>query len=342
MDIPNTRFIFLPKQPPSDGGRVMLAALSDIDLADRATRRFRELGYNPIPSRASGERKAPTVPYAEFWGEPGPDWWLDQPTGNVQVMCGARWDLAVIDLDGPMAIEVWRSLAMYRDVPLTWEVAHTPGAGRHLWFRLPPGTDACPSRDLWSMPAITHCKIELKADRSLIIAPPSRHLKTRRRYRWLPGRSPRVLARPAVLPRWLLDMPDCRPKAEPMPDPIFRNLKMARPNRGLKSMDRPAYYHSRDVRAAITDMASLAREWNVRLVGQPNAAGWIKCHSIFRPDLVPSGSFHVKSGYYTEPPGREKWSIFELGVIKGPYADWSEARDDLGLRYGASSAGRCG
>jgi len=84
--------------------------------------------------------------------------------------------LALADLE-----ERWGAL------PATLEV-RTGGHGRHLWF-------AC-DEELPS--AVLAPGLELKAERSVITAPPSVHA-TGRRYVWVPGRDPDELT-PATVP----------------------------------------------------------------------------------------------------------------------------------------------
>src|SRR4051812_14468511 len=102
--------------------------------ARRAAEWFRKQGYNPLPSDPS--HRHPLYSYARLRDEGVPAerfgrWRFSQ--GFLQVATGARWGLAVVDLDGPTAQLVWDGQSRYRGGPPTWEVS-TPSGGRHLWF----------------------------------------------------------------------------------------------------------------------------------------------------------------------------------------------------------------
>ena len=302
---------------------------SDEDRARKAMVFYRGMGFNPVPSR--DDKKAPRVPFAEHWTTVGPDWWIDVRTRNVQVMTGAAWRLMVVDLDGPMAIEVFRSWSMFRDLPPTWESAHTPEAGRHLWYRLPPGASECPSRFVWRLEGAKHAAVEILGDRKLVVAPPSIHVKTGHRYRWLPNRSPRTIRLPAFAPGWLLALPDISPPRDsPILSPITRPSTQY-----LTRVDRcGTRYRTDDVLAAIPDIRAMGETMGLHIVGNANANGWIPCHAFNRDDRTPSAGFNVRTGYYCEPHVVHL-SLFELAVEVGLYATWRDARDDMGRRFNA-------
>jgi Bifunctional DNA primase/polymerase, N-terminal/CHC2 zinc finger len=119
-------------------------------------------------------------------------WWQRWPDANVGVVTGRLSGIVVLDVDprhggGPAlgALEERQGA-----VPATVEV-RTGGNGRHLWFSC---DEELPS-------AVLAPGLELKAERCLVIAPPSVHA-TGHRYAWIPGRSPDQL-NPARVPGWL-------------------------------------------------------------------------------------------------------------------------------------------
>jgi len=116
-------------------------------------------------------------------------WWGRWPEANVGVVTGAVSDLAVIDVDPRHDGETTLyALETTRDrLPPTLE-SDTGGGGRHLWFTIPG--EAPPSADLGA-------GLELKAERGVIVAPPSRHYSGGL-YRW---REP--IHEPVPLPDWV-------------------------------------------------------------------------------------------------------------------------------------------
>jgi hypothetical protein len=308
---------------------------SDVALARRAGEWYCRRGYNPLPSRRDAKR--PPMTYAHLWEVPiKMSLWDHFPEPNVQVMTGRRWKLAVVDLDGEEAIETWRAMTSIFTVPRTWKSAHAPTTGGHIWFGLPEGMSSTSAgrKTLWEIPGEKHKKIELLGDRCLITAPPSRHVVTGRRYRWLKGHSPRDIPTPAPAPHWLLAMPDIReigkktaPEPELRPVPSFD-----RPRR--EGMG-PAW---RDVLATIPDFVALAELWGVRFASrEPNHAGWCACHCISRPDRHPSASFSPVSGAYWEPGLPKPISFFQLGVELGKYRDFHDAVMTLGEAFGVEA-----
>lgn len=120
------------------------------------------------------------------------EWWRRWPDANVGIVTGRVSGIVVLDVDprsggGPSlgALE-----ARWGELPATLEV-RTGGNGRHLWFA---SDQELPS-------AVLGPGLELKAQRSVIVAPPSVHA-TGQRYVWVPGSSPDEVA-PARIPGWL-------------------------------------------------------------------------------------------------------------------------------------------
>ena len=120
------------------------------------------------------------------------EWWRRWPNANIGIVTGRVSGIVAVDVDprsgGDSALrgleERWGAL------PATPEV-RIGGGGRHLWFSCNqelPSTILAPG-------------LELKAERSVVTAPPSVHA-TGHRYVWIPGRDPDELTS-ATVPRWL-------------------------------------------------------------------------------------------------------------------------------------------
>lgn len=306
----------------------MPTALADNDVA--AARRWADLyrlrGYQPLPSRPDAKR--PFTGYSQWWESPAPaDLWDRFPTTNVQVMTGRHWGLLVVDLDGPEAVAAWERLCPR--CPRTW-VSHSGGGGRHVWFSVPKGGPPLPKAVLWRPdPSQPRAKgepaVERLCDRSLVMAPPSVHPTTGRRYRWLAGRSPLDVPLPAPCPASVLRLAPVLP-----PRPATPFAVPAAPGSVSRRFAVPAA--AADVLAAVADKAGLARSWGLRIASRPNAAGWCQCHAVGREDRNPSASFHAETGRYWEPD-LGTVGLFELAARLGAYATWGDARDALAARY---------
>lgn len=120
------------------------------------------------------------------------EWWRRWPSANVGIVTGRVSGSAVLDVDprdgGDSALndleERWGPL------PITPQV-QSGGGGRHLWF----------SSDEVLASTLLAPGLELKAERSVVIAPPSVHASGHR-YVWVPARSPDDLPA-SPLPGWL-------------------------------------------------------------------------------------------------------------------------------------------
>jgi hypothetical protein len=329
-------------QPPSVAATSSVRAhsASDILMNRRWADVYRRRGYNPLPSRP--DEKRPFVRWSPFVDEPFPAEQFDRfETGSMQLLCGRRWGLVVIDLDGPEGIAHWPKMGPC--IPRTW-VTHSGGEGRHLWFSVPTGGPPIPSGRLWGIwePAARdgkgdwakHRSVEILGDRKLVMVPPSIHPTTGRRYRFLAGHSPKDVARPAPLPRWVLDLPRL---SAPRPEP--RTIAMPERVRMAPVGSPGGRYQWREVLDAVGDKIALARSWGLSFASErPNASGWCPVHAIDREDRNPSASFHVESGRYWEAEGGSI-GLFELGVRLGRYRDWRDAMADLGERFGVRRIG---
>lgn len=299
-------------------------------MAEHA-RKYRAMGYNPLPSRADVKRPAMKT-YSEWRDSGVPDWAIDKWWGdNIQVPTGVRWDLIVVDLDGPEAIGVWKCWTRRHGEPLTWRVERDPRVSRHLWFRAPEGLDRITTSVLWGVRKPgggweRGSKVELVGDGSLIIAPPSLHPRTGQEYRFAVG--PDDLFQPAILPAWLAVMAT---------RPEVAQCATLEPIRYAPSLPvRRRHYDKRAVMAAIPPEAKvvLAEQYGVRFASTtPNAAGWCPCYRD-ESDRHPSASFNVETGYWWAA-GVGRSSLLELSVRAGVYPDLCGAIDALGEFFGA-------
>lgn len=283
------------------------------------------MGWNPLPSLATEKR--PSICYSEYRTSPVPDWvfknW-DQP--NVQLICGARWGLAVVDIDGALAVQAWQSMTLHRPNPTTWCVL-TGSGGWHQYYTVPSKVHSLPSRTLWES-SERHSKVELLADKRLVVAPPSRHVESGNPYLFIRG--PRDQASPAMLPTWVMDLPAVGP-----PKVEWTQCRQAPP---VEPADLPeGHFDRRAVLAAIPDKVSLVRSWGLRVLDSgAGGSGWLKCHAVDREDARPSAGFNPATGYYCEPGANRRLGIFDLGVALGRFRDWKEACNCLGHQYGVA------
>lgn len=117
-------------------------------------------------------------------------WWHRWPDANVGVVTGKVSGVATIDVDprnrGEETISALQSTE--GDLPVTLE-SETGGGGKHLWFVMP--------NDYYLASVELGVGVELKAERGLIVAPPSRHASGGT-YSWLDYSTP-----PAPIPQWV-------------------------------------------------------------------------------------------------------------------------------------------
>jgi hypothetical protein len=119
-------------------------------------------------------------------------WWQRWPEANVGVATGRVSGVTVIDVDPRNNGDetLFELEASWGRLPQTLE-SRTGGGGRHLWYATNDGELA--SGDLGE-------GVELKAERGLIVAPPSRHASGGT-YRWLDPRED-----PVQIPVWVTDL----------------------------------------------------------------------------------------------------------------------------------------
>lgn len=293
----------------------------DVAICREMADLYRFRGFNPLPSRM--DEKRPMLKFADLWDRPLSKEEFERfATGNIQVMTGRHWGLLVVDLDGPEAVGEFASMG---SIPRTW-VSHSGGGGRHVWFSIPKVGRPLPKVFLWRGDG-KHEAIERLCDKSLVMAPPSIHPKTGRRYRWRDvASSPRGVGKPAPCPAWVLNL-------APVPAPGARA-----PSSGV---DRPGRDSAPriDWREAISrlDVPSLVRAWGLKTVGSPRSSGWLPCHAFGREDEHPSAAIHVESGYYVDSGSGERMSLFDLAAAMNAYGSREEAFKELGGRYGRTA-----
>lgn len=292
-----------------------------------AAQLYTSRGWNVLPCKP-GEKR-PSVRYSQWWTEKAPTDLVDRHECTAfQVMLGRHWRLIVIDLDGQAAVEWWES-NHGRRTPRTW-ITHSGGGGRHLWFRLPEHyARPLPKAVLWT-DGEKHSAAERLCDGSLIVAPPSVHPKTGRRYQFLSkAHSPLTLPMPAPAASWLLHIPTLTPTVAVQPVQV-ESIKVVPFSGRLPK--------TADIVAAIPDKIGLAKTWGVRFTGRKTSKGWHECHAISRPDDHPSAAVHCDGGYYYDQGSGSKLSLLDLAVTLGVYRDWREASTDLAERYGVRAS----
>lgn len=290
----------------------------DIALSREWAETYIDVGFNPLPSRPDAKR--PFCKFREFWESPAPLSLFDKfQTSNIQICCGRFWRLLVIDLDGLEAIREWHEFGNHYK---TWTV-ESGDNGKHLWFRLPQNYHKpLPKAFLWKSKD-GKSAIERICDRSLIMAPPSIHPKTGRRYVFAPRLGPKSCGI-ANCPQWILDLkPLESPRAVP-PLPQIQTTRRA------STAPRGRRYDANAVLDAIPDKIALARAWGVRIAGGAGRNGWVPCHAIDREDRNPSAAVHNTSGVYVDLGSGTKLSFIGLGIALGAFSDFQDAIQQLG------------
>ena len=307
--------------------------MDKVQRAARCANAYRAFGFNPLPSRE--DVKGPALSgYKDYWDKPCPEDVYDtHATGNIQLVCGARWGLAVVDLDGVLAIERWEDLCQGKPNPDTWTVV-TGSGGRHLYYRVPVGVEKVESRRVWGLWDVAqscwhkHTAIEILGDHKLVIAPPSTHVSTGLPYAFAPGRSPKDIHEPAEMPAWILFLPG-----------ISEPAGAAQPaRRDPQPPQKPLQRHrtSQEVISLVPDKIALAASWGLRISSRSESQnGWLKCYRAGTNEERPSAGISSKTGQYWEA-GQGQCSLFDLAVKLGAFATWQEAKRDTERRYGGT------
>jgi hypothetical protein len=137
-------------------------------------------------------------------------WWRRWPDANIGIATGQVSGVAVLDVDD---LEALKDLEAEHG-PLPETVTATTGRGIHAYFRCPPG--GLRSR-------VVPPGVELRADGSYVVAPPSQHWSGRQ-YAWEVAPNEAELA---DLPDWLLEGPDEPERARlgPVPERILAGAR---------------------------------------------------------------------------------------------------------------------
>ena len=125
-------------------------------------------------------------------------WWQEMPEANIAIPMGKVSGLIALDVDprhgGDSELE--RLIAQHEPIPDTAEQT-TGGDGRHYLFQHPG--EPIRSRDLGH-------GVELKADGTYILVPPSVHPDSKRLYQWDGIEAEGALRRVAPLPNWIRNL----------------------------------------------------------------------------------------------------------------------------------------
>lgn len=321
--------------------------MTDVDRASMCMRRYRALGLCPLPSRR--DRKGPSLAsFADHYnGVPVPEHvYRDWEATNIQLICGTGTPtdtrIAVVDCDSEMSCKRWAQICNFHGyVPRQSWGARTGGGGSHHYFLLPPDLGSCPSGLLWGLwdtwgslgrgEWAKHQEIRLLADKSLVVAPPSIHVDTGRRYEYFPGCDPNSVLLPEPIPQWLLDMPRLEtPSFSKAAKPEVREPRTYVPGGKSYERDQVIAGLSADLKL------SLARQWRLHITGGPNSQGWVPCFVPGREDpdrSRPSGSFNSISGVFQDRKDMTSMSFFDLAVTLGAYQTWEDCCNDLGRQY---------
>lgn len=297
--------------------------LKGINLCRAWANIYRDWGFNPLPSRSDAKR--PFTRYADYWGRAFPKEEFDQfEPENIQVMCGSHWNLIALDVDGKPAMD-WLARSR-KDLPPTWTVSNG-GEGYHMWYRLPAGYSGPIDSCVIYQGEEKHCEVARKADRSLIIAPPSHHVDRRTRYQFHSEfLSPLKKRPPAIAPDWLIEYRT--PVIEKPVAQIARPLNQARYYNGQR------VYSWDEVNQAIPDKVNLAAYYGLRIASCPSDCQWVP---VYRDasDRNPSSSINRESGYYISRGGAGEWRCWfpALLVHLGAFTSESDAINSLGSDF---------
>jgi hypothetical protein len=175
--------------------------------------RYSELGWKLLPchprskigrmkwSEASAARSQ-LRHWCSRW--PGIEW------ANWAVLLGEASGLLVVDVEGDRGDAEIKRRRRAGQVPLGPQCnSGSIGRGYHLYFRRPPRLQL--RGQVW-----IHNEIEIRADRMLVLLPPSIHPETGWNYTWETGRSPWHMPVPPA-PAWILEALKPRPIPERKP-----------------------------------------------------------------------------------------------------------------------------
>ena len=155
-----------------------------------AALRYLEHGWNIIPLNNEKEPRLDTwekYQHQRVTKEEARRWWTKWPNANIAVLTGRINRLVVVDVDDEAG---WGHLKPYLG---NETLKCLTGKGSHLYFLHPGGLVPNLVRFLSG--------IDCRGDGGYVVAPPSYHLKAKRRYRW-----ENTDVGPAALPKGLLKL----------------------------------------------------------------------------------------------------------------------------------------
>lgn len=316
--------------------------MTDIERAARCAKAYRAFGFNVLPSRT--DRKGPSLPsYSEYWDSECPESvYRENATKNIQIMCGVRWRLAIVDLDGAVAVGAFKEMCEGKTNPDTWIVENGSKDGQHLYYTIPAGVESVKSRivwGLWELPANKwrrRSRVEILGDKKLVMAPPSVHPDHGGRYHFLPRLSPKEISRPAEMPQWMLDLPEVETPTKPtLVPPVKSAVSMKVGFRGpsVKSSVRPAgrFLSTNEALDAIPDKIALAASWGLRMTSQSaNRNGWVRCYRVNSDESNPSAAISVETGTYWEDGSQLRFFQL-LAMLKGLHSEdgWKSVKEEV-------------
>jgi Bifunctional DNA primase/polymerase, N-terminal len=308
---------------------------------------LRTLGLTPLPSHTHDKLPAGGKYTHYYDGAAVPESVYDEwSKPNIQVITGVSHlgptKIVVVDLDGDEAPDIWKKLCFHnRYEPSSTWMTRTGSGGTHLWYRLPPGVTECKSGIIWGVYDtwgeegnggwMKHKEIRILGDRALVVCPPSVHVKTGERYRFMPGCSPREHRLPEVAPAWLLAMPR-------LVSPRFQDAK---PRHVIRPPERLSgrHYMRQEVLDAIPDKVALLKAWGLKFDREtPNASGWASCFVPWREtpeNSRPSGTMHCLDGTFQDRKDNTSMSFFDVAAILQPgmFPKWTACKNWCGDRY---------
>jgi putative DNA primase/helicase len=160
-------------------------------------------------------------------------WYAKWPTMNIGIACDSQRGPVVIDIDGPSAITFLDGI----DIPSTREATSGRKTKRHLYFD--PSLESEEIRRLIRPFRDAHgakITLDILGDGGYVVAPPSRHPETGRRYAWV---SKRPLA--------------------PFPDALLRLLRSEKKMRHTAAPELPQYIGEGERDQLLTSLAGTMR-----------------------------------------------------------------------------------
>lgn len=165
-----------------------------------AAKRYASLGLAVVPLMKRSKKPI----FTDWTNLPRADgalverWWSSTPEANIGILTGQKSGVFVLDVDSKNGGNDTYSelLAQHGQMPDTWEVM-TGNGGRHCYFRFP-------AFDVRNVAGLLP-GIDIRGTGGQVVAPPSIHPETGRRYEWDGLRE--IEETPiAEAPPWLIDL----------------------------------------------------------------------------------------------------------------------------------------